>query len=131
MLLATSCHDDEVISETPDLPVTYASIAGTWSLESYCGSTLPEGAYMTLTFHRKEHTVEMEGNLSSSYPVTRTSSFSIEGDDYYGYTLSGSYGAVAGDWQYRYQVHLKADGTMFWEAVGQESVTHLYRRIGS
>lgn len=127
--LLTGCQDDDPILLPEEMAVTYNSLAGSWELVEYCGSTLPEGTYMTLTFDRRNHTVEMEGNLNSAYATTRTSSFEISGDDYYGYTLSGSYGAVAGDWQYSYQVTMRVDNTMTWIADAEEPMTQLYRRI--
>lgn len=132
MITWTSCHEEEDIVEVEHpMAVTYNNLAGTWELVQYYGQPLPQGEYLRLTFDRKEKTVELRSNIDSQNERVQTSTFTLSGDSYYGYVISGSYGPVAGDWTHSYYVQLFTSGKMIWTATSNPNYIQVFKKTKS
>lgn len=128
LLISCSDSDDTPQAETA-VPVTYNSISGAWKLTEYYDQPLSEGQYLYMVFDRKEHTVVTYSNMDSHNPRKQQGTYSISGDEYYGYTLSGSYGNIAGDWSTTYHVALYPSGYMRWTSDKNKAYRQVFTKV--
>lgn len=129
LFLLCACSSNEEEPAEQPIAVTYATVAGTWQLTQYYGKPLPNGTYLYMVLDRKEHIVQLYSNLNSAYTILREGTYTIDGDDYYGHTISGSYGVLAGDWQHIYNVALYQSGYMQWTAKDDATYQQVFTRI--